>query len=106
MTGAVGRTALLVAGGTGGHLFPALALREALMTRGWAVHVATDPRVGAFIQGVPAAETHRVRAATLGGSPPLWIGRNNSRRRPRRPGARGALMRRTGWRTWWNGSQP
>ncbi|HWT31444.1 MAG TPA: glycosyltransferase, partial [Propylenella sp.] len=63
------RTALLVAGGTGGHLFPALALREALMQRGWAVHVATDPRVGAFISGVPAAEMHLVGAATLGGSP-------------------------------------
>jgi UDP-N-acetylglucosamine--N-acetylmuramyl-(pentapeptide) pyrophosphoryl-undecaprenol N-acetylglucosamine transferase len=69
VTGAVPRTALLVAGGTGGHLFPALALREALVKRGWAVHVATDPRVGAFIQGVPPAETHLVRAATLAGSP-------------------------------------
>ena len=63
------RTILLVAGGTGGHLFPALALREALTARGWAVHVASDARVGRFIEGVPAEETHVVRAATLTKSP-------------------------------------
>ncbi|MBA3516807.1 MAG: undecaprenyldiphospho-muramoylpentapeptide beta-N-acetylglucosaminyltransferase [Rhizobiales bacterium] len=64
-------TALLVAGGTGGHLFPALALREALVARGWRVHLATDPRVGELIEGVPAAETHRVPSATLAGGSPL-----------------------------------
>lgn len=63
------KTALLVAGGTGGHLFPALSLRDALMARGWRVHVATDPRVGDMISGVPAEETHRVRSATLAGGP-------------------------------------
>jgi UDP-N-acetylglucosamine--N-acetylmuramyl-(pentapeptide) pyrophosphoryl-undecaprenol N-acetylglucosamine transferase len=68
------RTALLVAGGTGGHLFPALALREALLSRGFAVHVATDPRVGELIVGVPAAETHRIRSATMaGGSPAAFV---------------------------------
>jgi UDP-N-acetylglucosamine--N-acetylmuramyl-(pentapeptide) pyrophosphoryl-undecaprenol N-acetylglucosamine transferase len=63
------RTILLVAGGTGGHLFPALALREALMRRGWQVHVASDARVGRFIEGVPAEETHVVRAATITRNP-------------------------------------
>ncbi|HEX2256717.1 MAG TPA: undecaprenyldiphospho-muramoylpentapeptide beta-N-acetylglucosaminyltransferase [Afifellaceae bacterium] len=63
------KTILLVAGGTGGHLFPALALREALMGRGWAVHVASDARVGRFVEGVPAEETHVVRAATITKSP-------------------------------------
>ncbi|MGH6923755.1 MAG: undecaprenyldiphospho-muramoylpentapeptide beta-N-acetylglucosaminyltransferase [Propylenella sp.] len=67
-------TALLVAGGTGGHLFPALALREALIRRGWRVHVATDPRVGELISGVPAEETHRIPSATLsGGSPAAML---------------------------------
>jgi len=68
--------ALLVAGGTGGHLFPALALREALLRRGWNVHVATDPRVGGLIAGVPPDETHRIPAATVFGGSPVGIAKS------------------------------
>jgi UDP-N-acetylglucosamine--N-acetylmuramyl-(pentapeptide) pyrophosphoryl-undecaprenol N-acetylglucosamine transferase len=69
------RSILLVAGGTGGHLFPALALREVLVRRGWHVPIATDPRVGAFVEGVPDADTHRIRSATLTGGNPLAVAR-------------------------------
>jgi UDP-N-acetylglucosamine--N-acetylmuramyl-(pentapeptide) pyrophosphoryl-undecaprenol N-acetylglucosamine transferase len=66
-----GGRALLVAGGTGGHLFPALALREVLIRRGWTAHVATDPRVGELVEGVPPDQLHRIPSATISFGAPL-----------------------------------
>ena len=38
------RLAVVAAGGTGGHLFPAEALARALQGRGWGIGLATDAR--------------------------------------------------------------
>jgi UDP-N-acetylglucosamine--N-acetylmuramyl-(pentapeptide) pyrophosphoryl-undecaprenol N-acetylglucosamine transferase len=65
------KTALLVAGGTGGHLFPALALRAGLVERGWSVHMASDDRAGRFMESVPAEVCHVIASATLAGRNPL-----------------------------------
>jgi hypothetical protein len=42
--------AVIAAGGTGGHMFPAQALAEALLARGWRVVLSTDAR-GARMRG-------------------------------------------------------
>ena len=43
----MGRLLLIAAGGTGGHMFPAQALAEAMLARGWRVKLSTDDRVRA-----------------------------------------------------------
>jgi len=56
---------LIAAGGTGGHLFPAEALAQALTARGWRVHLATDRRAEAYGHAFPAEEIHLISSATL-----------------------------------------
>ena len=45
---------LIAAGGTGGHMFPAQALAEALLARGWRVVLSTDARGARYAGGFPA----------------------------------------------------
>lgn len=46
---------LIAAGGTGGHMFPAQALAEAMLARGWRVKLSTDERGARYAGGFPAA---------------------------------------------------
>jgi UDP-N-acetylglucosamine--N-acetylmuramyl-(pentapeptide) pyrophosphoryl-undecaprenol N-acetylglucosamine transferase len=57
--------ALLAAGGTGGHMFPASVLAEQLKAAGYGVHLATDARGLAYVDQLTPMETHTVPAATV-----------------------------------------
>lgn len=67
---------MLVAGGTGGHLFPAEALGHELKARGWSVHLITDKRAERFAGTFPADEIHVVPSATLGSKNPIAVTRS------------------------------
>lgn len=70
------KTILLSAGGTGGHLFPAEALAHELITRGWAVHLATDERANRYAGTFPASEIHAIASATFGDKNPIALARS------------------------------
>lgn len=76
-------TVVLAAGGTGGHLFPAQALAEALVQRGYLIHLMSDERAAQYGSRFPALQIHDVRSAPLTPSRPwrlpgqlasLWLG--------------------------------
>lgn len=57
---------VLAAGGTGGHMFPAQALAEAMLAKGWRVKLSTDVRGARYVGGFPdAVEISTVASATF-----------------------------------------
>ncbi|MET4104233.1 UDP-N-acetylglucosamine--N-acetylmuramyl-(pentapeptide) pyrophosphoryl-undecaprenol N-acetylglucosamine transferase [Roseovarius sp. MBR-78] len=57
---------VIAAGGTGGHMFPAQALAEAMLRRGWRVRLSTDARGARFVGGFPhSVEIEQVASATF-----------------------------------------
>jgi UDP-N-acetylglucosamine--N-acetylmuramyl-(pentapeptide) pyrophosphoryl-undecaprenol N-acetylglucosamine transferase len=66
---------LLAAGGTGGHLFAAEALAEAMSRRGMAVALATDDRAERYGKTFPARDIHVIASATVRGRNPLSLAR-------------------------------
>ncbi|WP_298492092.1 UDP-N-acetylglucosamine--N-acetylmuramyl-(pentapeptide) pyrophosphoryl-undecaprenol N-acetylglucosamine transferase [uncultured Maritimibacter sp.] len=57
---------VIAAGGTGGHMFPAQALAEVMLARGWRVKLSTDARGARYAGGFPeAVQVEEVSSATF-----------------------------------------
>ncbi|KIN73084.1 UDP-N-acetylglucosamine--N-acetylmuramyl-(pentapeptide) pyrophosphoryl-undecaprenol N-acetylglucosamine transferase [Sulfitobacter guttiformis] len=57
---------VIAAGGTGGHMFPAQALAEVMLARGWRVKLSTDARGARYTSGFPSAvEVEQIASATF-----------------------------------------
>ncbi|MBY6200830.1 undecaprenyldiphospho-muramoylpentapeptide beta-N-acetylglucosaminyltransferase [Maritalea mobilis] len=57
---------IIAAGGTGGHMFPAQALAEAMVRKGWRVTLSTDARGARYTGGFPhVVEVREVASASF-----------------------------------------
>ncbi len=57
---------VIAAGGTGGHMFPAQALAEVMLARGWRVELSTDDRGARYAGGFPPeVDVRQVASATF-----------------------------------------
>ncbi|WP_224823318.1 UDP-N-acetylglucosamine--N-acetylmuramyl-(pentapeptide) pyrophosphoryl-undecaprenol N-acetylglucosamine transferase [Cognatishimia sp. MH4019] len=57
---------VIAAGGTGGHMFPAQALAEAMLRKGWRVKLSTDARGARYTGGFPhVVEIEQLASATF-----------------------------------------
>lgn len=57
---------VIAAGGTGGHMFPAQALAEAMLAKGWRVKLSTDARGARYTGGFPhSVQIEQVKSATF-----------------------------------------
>ena len=65
------RKAVLAAGGTGGHMFPAEALARELRARGVEVVLVTDRRGAGFGGDLADVETHHISAGGIAGGSPV-----------------------------------
>ncbi|MBW8734822.1 MAG: undecaprenyldiphospho-muramoylpentapeptide beta-N-acetylglucosaminyltransferase [Asticcacaulis sp.] len=65
--------AVVAAGGTGGHMFPAEALARELIARGWQVVLASDARGAAYAEHFPAIERLSLEAATFKAGDPVGM---------------------------------
>lgn len=65
--------AVVAAGGTGGHLFPAEALARELSARGWEIVLASDARGATYAQDFPAKERLSLDAATFKKGDPIGM---------------------------------
>ncbi len=81
---------VLAAGGTGGHVFPAEALAEALLARGYRLALVTDNRGAAYGGVLGTIETHRLPLSRMSGGIASARAQRRVDRCQRVPGARPA----------------